>query len=500
MLRRAAAALAAAFVFAAPVWADEPPVFAPGGWIADLRQIERVLAANAPNLEWSIDQRGLDLAQLSRDTETALESAKDEDEARRVLRDFLAALGDGHISILWPDEKTDNGASLGTASICKSLGYEDETRPEGLPFTRLGARAIDGEDSALFPISMIDLPGGKLGVLRIPSFYEWGYFDYCPVAAAEIGIPEDGECDETCGAAIGQRASELLTEAVARQIRRLKSEGADALAVDITQNGGGSLWLDPVARMLTASKLKAPKLAFTRTATWRETFTASLAAIDADLANPSTDAADKSELTRARALLTRALKEAEEPCDRSKIWQGEAPACSLTVPDMVYATGVLDYAAPGTFAALSSGAALFYSSLYTYEEGIWDGPLYVLMDEGSASAAEHFGTLLRDNGAATLIGEPTFGAGCGWMGQGDRPTTLTHTRAELHVPDCVWTDKAGNNEVAGLEPDILVPWRYYDNAFQKARRALAVLRTLDTSAWKRPRAAVPPTSEIGQPR
>ena len=42
-----------------------------------------------------------------------------------------------------------------------------------------------------------------------------------------------------------------------------------ALAVDITQNGGGSLWLDPVARMLTGVKLKAPQLALTRTPAWR---------------------------------------------------------------------------------------------------------------------------------------------------------------------------------------------------------------------------------------
>ena len=104
------------------------------------------------------------------------------------------------------------------------------------------------------------------------------------------------------------------------------------------------------------------------------------------------------------------------------------------------------------------------------------------MDEGSASAAEHFASILKDNGAATLIGEPTFGAGCGWMSSGEQTVTLSGTGAELYLPDCVWVRADGENEVAGVEPDILVPWRFYDAPLQKVRRLESVLKALDFAA------------------
>lgn len=499
-MRRAAALALSLALFAGFAPAAEP-TYSAGRFLADFEQMKRELAARAPNLEWSIAERGLDLKTLAANTEASLRLAASEDEARTILRNFLVAMGDGHISLQFPDEKPGSGQAWGTASICRGLGYEEEEKPAGLPFDRMGARKIETEDGATFPIYVADLPGGRLGVLRIPSFYEWGYYEYCPQAVAEIGLPEDGECDETCGVSIGQKAAQLLTEAVGRQIAKLKAEGVKAIAVDITQNGGGSLWLDPVARMLTSVKLKAPHLAFTRTQSWRDAIGGNLAAIEADLANPIVGVAYRETLTKAKETLTKALAEANMSCDRSGVWNGETPGCSLMASGLLYATGVLDYAPPGEYGLLSAGAALFFSSVYSYEEGLWSGPLYVLMDEGSASASEHFATLLKDNRAAVLIGEPTFGAGCGWMSMGDMAITLTETRGELHIPDCIWTNAKGENEVAGIEPDIAVPWRFYDNGFQKARRAMTVLRGLDFAAWPPGQPAPPPAlGKTNQPR
>ena len=490
------AALLAVFAAAIAIPATAPraaePTYAAGRYLADFEQIKRELGARAPNLDWAVAERGLDLKRLAAEAETALRAATTEAEARTVLRGFLSAFGDGHISLAFPDEKPAEAQSWGTASICRGLGYEDETRPAGLPFDRMGARAVEAPDSKAFPIYVADLPGGRLGVLRIPSFYEWGYYEFCPKAVADIGLPPDGECDESCGAAISQRAAQLLTEAVARQIARLKAEGVAALAVDITQNGGGSLWLDPVARMLTPLKLKAPRLAFTRTQSWRDSLAVGLGAVDSDLANPIVGLAYRGVLNQAKQTLTAALAAANEGCDRARVWSGETPSCSLMAEGHLYATGVLDYAPPGEYGLLASGYALFFSSVYAYEAGRGSGPLYVLMDEGSASAAEHFATILRDNRAAILIGEPTFGAGCGWMSNGDMAITLKETRAELHVPDCIWTNARGENEVAGVEPDIQAPWRFYDNPFQKVRRVMAVLETLDFAAWPPGQPAPPP--------
>lgn len=494
-MRRTAliALLAAALVWPAPAEpaaAPDAPAYGAGRFLADFEQIKRELAARAPNLDWAIAERGLDLKQLAAGTEAEIRAATSEAEARNALRTFLLALGDGHVSLVFPDEKPPADQLWGTASICRSLGYVEEPRTEGLPFDRLGGRRIDTADSAVFPIYVADLPAGKLGVLRIPSFYEWGYYEFCPQAVADVGLPENGECDQNCGGAIGQRAAQLLTEAVARQIAKLRAEGVTALAVDITQNGGGSLWLNPVARMLTPIRLKAGRLAFTRTQSWRDRLAGNLAAVEADLANAVVGLAYRAVLTKASEALADALVDANMSCDRSGLWNGETPDCSLMASGHLYATGVQDYAPPGEYALLSSGHALFYPSLYNYEEGVWSGPLYVFIDEGSASASEQFASLLKDNRAAILIGEPTFGAGCGWMSEGDVPVVLSQTLAELHVPDCVWTNAKGENEVGGVEPDIAVPWRFYDNSFQKGRRLMTVLQKLDFAAWP-PQQSVP---------
>jgi hypothetical protein len=494
--------LAVVFVctFALPAAAQESTSagapYNPAPWLADLAQIKRTLAEQAPNLEWSIAERGLDPAELARQTEDGLYAAKSEADAREVLRDFLNYLGDGHVTLEWPDEKEPEGAPGGTASICRSLGFVDEERPAGLPFDQVGGRLVATPNSALFPIYVLDLPGGKLGVLRLSSFYEWGYFRFCPQAVAEIGLPEDGECAEDCGAAIGRKASDLLTQALAAQIEALRREAISALAVDLTQNGGGSLWLDPVARMLTPIKLKTSDLTLTRTPVWREALKANLQSVEQDLASATVDAGTRAVLIKARGTLGDALAEASIACDRMTIWDGGRPSCSLMVPTRLHSTGVLDYAEPGAFARLRSASALFYSSLYDYEEGVWQGPLYVIIDEGVASAGEHFAALLKDNDAATLIGEPTFGAGCGWMAVGDRPTKLLQTGGELHVPDCIWYRKDGSNEVAGVEPDIIIPWRFYDNGVQKARRAMTVLHSLRFDPSGKP-APSPPVAAAG---
>ncbi len=101
----------------------------------------------------------------------------------------------------------------------------------------------------------------------------------------------------------------------------------------------------------------------------------------------------------------------------------------------------------------------------------------MLVDRGTSSSAEYFTAMLADNGAALVVGHPTDGSGCGYTNGGIR-TVLARTGAVVRMPDCVRYRADGTNEVEGITPHVLVPWHAVDNAFQRARRVVAVLDTL----------------------
>ena len=111
---------------------------------------------------------------------------------------------------------------------------------------------------------------------------------------------------------------------------------------------------------------------------------------------------------------------------------------------------------------------------FPYEAGVWRGPLVVLIDGGTGSAAEEFAAALQDNHAAVLMGAPTVGAGCGHT-NGGTPTILKNSGGVLELPDCARFRSDGSNEVMGVQPDVLVGLRREDGGH---RRALLVTAKL----------------------
>jgi|GEM_PF-2290066 len=124
----------------------------------------------------------------------------------------------------------------------------------------------------------------------------------------------------------------------------------------------------------------------------------------------------------------------EPKCDRSAVWRGE-PACS-------------NLAEPGEVDRLPG-------------LGHWRGPLAVLVDHRSASAAEDFAYWLKGSGAALLVGERTFGAGCGYM-DGGRAFQLRAIAGYVKMPNCSRYTAEGINQIEGLAPDIPLDWAAAD--------------------------------------
>jgi hypothetical protein len=117
-------------------------------------------------------------------------------------------------------------------------------------------------------------------------------------------------------------------------------------------------------------------------------------------------------------------------CDRSALWQGK-PACSI-------------YAGEAEIEELRGS-------------GVWTGPLAVLVDRRSASAAEEFVTWLKDNGRAKIAGERTYGAGCGYV-DGGNAIALRAVPLHIMVPNCSRYTREGVNEIEGITPTVALDW------------------------------------------
>jgi Peptidase family S41 len=450
-------------------------------WLEDFAQLKREMSTHYANLEWAVEDRGLDLKQLSERTEASLRQARSNSEAQEVIESFLSAFGDGHLDVQWMQNAANASPSPAGSqptrqpALCERLGYQSQDMSPRLVFSRLNNfRELNTEDSKYFPIGFLRIPHGKdVGVIRIHLFSEYMFPDLCEKATSEMGLTRESPCDDECDDRVERKAADLLTAAFARQITILKRSRIQALLVDITGNGGGTNWVEPAARTLTAQRLRSPRQRFIRHEHWTRQLRARLAVIEADIAQASTP--HRNLLLQAADTLHKAIGETQQPCAREIIWENRKPGCSLvaTAPPL-YPQSVLPYAKPGSLPDRTSSRYIFYPSRYVYREGVYAGQLFVLVDQGTSSSAEYFTAMLRDNNAARILGGPTSGSGCGYTNRGI-PTVLKNSGGRVKIPDCVRIRADGSNEVAGITPDVLIPWRPNDSRYQRVKRVFDVM-------------------------
>lgn len=441
--------------------------------LEDFHQILVEMSAHYSNLEWAIEDRRMNLPRLRTETEAKLRDAEDEAGGRRILEQFLASFGDGHLEIRWP--KADSSANSGTATqgICARLGYNNPLRL-GLDFSKFDEfSALDTPEAKLFSGGVLRLDNHTIiGILRIGLFSEHAYPPVCQEAVENLHLHDDAPCDEKCEDQIEIATADLLTASLVNRAEALRSAGATRLLIDITHNGGGSDWVDAVPRALSAIPLHESKMGFIKHAHWTDQLQERLSSIQTDI---DRHANSPISLNAAATTLQKAIEESRRPCDRIMVWDTGKLDCSLLVKNLLFASGIVDYAAPGSLGSLASKTVIFKPSAYAYTENPKSLPLDILVDRNTWSAAEYFAALLQDNHAATIIGELTGGAGCGYT-NGGIPTRLKNSYAQLKMPDCVRYRADGSNEVNGVTPDILLPWSGHDSDFQRVTKLLAVLR------------------------
>ena len=123
------------------------------------------------------------------------------------------------------------------------------------------------------------------------------------------------------------------------------------------------------------------------------------------------------------------------------------------------------------------------------DQPLVDGPLAVLIDRGTASAAEVLAAALRDAGRARLIGRPTYGKGT---------VQYAHELSDgsgLFVTAARWVSPAGKRlDRGGLAPDVPVDVSGTDSADPALEQAVELLRRALPSNPGRPVGRPPPTT------
>ncbi|WP_066800473.1 S41 family peptidase [Sphingomonas soli] len=438
----------------APVWDAAP-------WLADLAQYRDALLTKYANLEWLTEERGLPIDRALDQAKAAMARAGSDAEARRLLDRMTAQIGDGHVKLRWPAGAAASGPAGPKPANCGALGYNGRSARAGTAAALPGYRKLEG---APFPAGLVENGGTRIGVMRIGVFDPHGYPALCEAAFAAITLPAGAGCDDSCEDQVLTRSYRAMTSGLADTLKRLKAEGAQVLLLDISDNGGGSEWAEAAARMLSARTLSSAKTGFVRGAHWAKIWSGTAERLRGHAAKAK--GAERAQLLAWAAEAEAAAREASKPCD---------PATGCTrIARAGTATGLVGSAPAGAFDGKPWANDVFTIAQHPYVQGAWDGPVILLVDNETWSAAEEVAAMLADNKAALVMGARTGGAGCGYS-WGGTPTKLAYSGATLEVPDCVRYRADGSNEVRGVIPEVLTGVRANDGPKLRAELTAAKL-------------------------
>jgi hypothetical protein len=463
-------------------------------WLAEYEEAKEYLATADANFDWVVRKKGIDLAALDRATRQEVASSWTSMGAAWTVRGFVWEFADGHTwarirpNIWWRGVMDDSEAategeedpsspdapsftpSLTAAEACALAGLDVNARPDGwdLPFPEApGAELIADEE---FPAVLMALADGrKVGILRVANFGHQDFGPSCARAWEELKAEwTKTPCTDGCRWLLVARTMHNGAARAAEVANELQRRGAVAVVIDITGNGGGSEFADAMARALTATPLHLAAGGFIRHPHRIAQLQEEREAILADTARATP--AQRVVMTGALAQIDSLLIEAARDCGRDLVWSGTPAPCSNTLVAPPY----VEYAPPGAFDGLENGWALWAPSWHAGAEGIYRGPLLVLQDHRSASASEEFTARLRDNGAVRVIGERSFGAGCGYTNGGTR-LELEGLGLLIRAPDCQRLRRDGSNETEGIAPDVDAGWGADDAPALRVTKALAAI-------------------------
>lgn len=471
-----------------PIWAAD---FDRQAWIEDYLQLRSEVALRYANLEWSVSTGRIDPYRLNVATLRALESARTTREARIALVRFVNAFGDPHFSLLRPKtqpfwlqwlkaEAGTPGLITAPREACRVMGFADKSGAElefALRWGKLLFQRLPDEGN--FPAGILSVGSRRIGVLRIGSFDDKEYLGTCMRAWPEFRKGITGSCGGDCQNRFRTSFHRKLFEEIVGRVSELSRSGVDVLLVDVTGNGGGHSWYLQAARLLTQRPIPSLRESFIRQEAALPELRDSLGRIAFAMDSKEISVATRLWLTEGGNRTNALIQETRRPCDRQALFvrrQYRLP-CSALVSGEYYGDGAFaeiprEKSIPERFRS-----ALFDSYWGPIPEGSWAGPLLLLVDRETGSAAELFALELQSAGAAVVLGERTAGSGGGY-GFSQPEVVLAHSRVRAPMPNSVAFLKDGRNAREGIEPEICVDWEADDAPVARMLKLRQVLERM----------------------
>jgi hypothetical protein len=470
-------------------------------WIADLERLEAHTAAAYANLGDRLASRDLSPRELDAKARAALATARTRGEAQAALIALVEAFDDHHFvasapysaprrwlrRLIGKDRKRESGPlswSLAGAEVCAQFGARDRRfgKVEWSALAGFQPLAADPVTHP-FPAGLLLRDGAPaLGILRIGLFSQQGFPQLCAAEWERLQLASRPEtvCDEACQDEFWDGLEERLLDRFAAELEELAAGGADALVVDLTDNGGGSGIVGRMMRMVTSLPIPERSSGFIRHPHSVKRLTAIAADYAAEAVRPELPARQRELYAKVQVGMEAAARDAATPCDLGGLWQLTS-AAQLPCANAGRAAPWLDAAEQAELDALErleTGAATLGRP---ERPAAWTGALFVLTNSATASASEDFAASLQDAGAAKIVGATTMGVGCGYT-DGGVTLELPATGLTVRAPDCIRYRKDGRNEAEGVLPDLPVAWEDGDSGKERAEKVIAAVSAISASA------------------
>jgi Peptidase family S41 len=375
---------------------------------------------------------------------------------------------------------TSFNSNTSSKEVCSYLGNDRiSTDKFSLPFEKIPNFKLISTKNDSFPIGILKTKSGKqFGIFRISIFSPDVYTENCQEIWEKFRKTITITCDENCLDNFSNSLANSLLAKLEKQLKALQKNKLEGLIIDIAGNGGGTNWVEPLARTIAPQVLQASRLGFIRHPHWVEILNGRLKLVETDLLRKDLSKNQKKYLKSAKDKLQKLIQEAESFCDKSDFWttNNQPKSCSMLNATPLFASGVFPHLPIKEIQNLASKNVIFSPSEYVFRESVFKGKVFVLVDNNTASAAEYFAALLQDNKSATIIGEKTYGAGCGYVNGGVR-YILPNTKLTFKSPDCVRFRTDGSNEFRGIQPDNRL-WNKADTAEKRMENLVNYLGNL----------------------